>query len=464
MLRAVAVVAIAAPGTAVSGLPTRAITECHSEDKVHPMDDDRLTLLRRELLDSYTRDPLDPLDCPPLEQASICAALNASLNSRRSQLNGTFGILIVCRLLDPREPCRADGMRAEGTLFASYAGARGIALAGNMDFVFVTPDCIERHSLEELMPRVAVRPRPGEPSDLKAAASLACGHLDRTRTRAKKPREGVFLSYAYDGAMAVEMRSGLGAWWRCDQRVGSSIAVPQPMDDVAVHFRCGDSITMNYGNASRGLFPFHQLLHVIPSDKRTTVGIITQPFVAVCQTLKSVRSDGIRPGRRTSTPASSVPAGGGAGAPAGLYHHLGQGSGGESCSCVCAAILDELQSYIRQRRPLASIRVRDGDERLGSEARLALAPVATVCMGSSNFCRWPCLAGVHGTACPPAHGTWSKDAVAYATLVVEAQAMSGSDFNYGRKLAGKQANVSETGMCLGVTEEGARRWVRSHLF
>ena len=50
------------------------------------------------------------------------------------------------------------------------------------------------------------------------------------------------------------------------------------VDQVALHFRCGDSI--NYDHPY-GLWNFTRMLRVIPNASHVTVGIITQPFAAI---------------------------------------------------------------------------------------------------------------------------------------------------------------------------------------
>merc|ERR1712232_972691 len=118
------------------------------------------------------------------------------------------------------------------------------------------------------------------------------------------------------------------------------------------------------------------MLSVIPAASNVTVGIVTQPFGDIC-------SSG---GRRRMAVDD-----GGTGS-LGLYHG-GERLGG--CSCVCVEILHELIEYIRDERPGAVVTIRDGDDRMGSEARLALAPIGTACLGPSSFCQWPLIASSH---------------------------------------------------------------------
>ena len=85
------------------------------------------------------------------------------------------------------------------------------------------------------------------------------------------------------------------------------------------------------------------MLRAIPNASHVTVGIITQPFAAIC-------SEGGR------LPHGSEPE------PAGLYLPR-RGKAGRLQLRVRVDILHESIEYIREERPGAVVTIRDGDER-----------------------------------------------------------------------------------------------------
>jgi hypothetical protein len=49
------------------------------------------------------------------------------------------------------------------------------------------------------------------------------------------------------------------------------------LDDVAIHFRCGDVLGGQFRN-DFGMIPFREYIHWIDKNNTTSIGIVTQPF------------------------------------------------------------------------------------------------------------------------------------------------------------------------------------------
>ena len=305
-----------------------------------------------------------------------------------------------------------------------------------------------------MAPLVASKPRKDEPPSLGAAASLACdykhsdvlrwtgAHSDVLPWNGAQGDRLIWQTYT-DGPMGAELRAGLQRHVLCEglglqdvsaeakalsqdglNQAGASTTAS--VDQVALHFRCGDSI--NYYHPY-GLWNFTRMLRVIPNASNVTVGIITRPFAAIC-------SEGAR-----------MPAHGSEPEPAGLYH------GGErlaGCSCVCVDILHEIIEYIREERPGAVVTIRDGDERLGSESRLALAPIGAACLGPSSFCQWPLMASSHPDGIVAQRGEHWRS---YRELINVFYMPSGDSLTANKSAADRS--------CYGITSAGARSWART---
>ena len=98
-------------------------------------------------------------------------------------------------------------------------------------------------------------------------------------------------------------------------------------------------------------------------------------------------------------------------------------------------------AFLRRQRPLARVTIRDGDERLGSEARIALATLGTFCLGHSSFCMWPAMSAERGSY-PFGVGVEAIDQdegfASFADLVAH--------------------GTGPSDVCEGVSEADARRW------
>jgi hypothetical protein len=142
----------------------------------------------------------------------------------------------------------------------------------------------------------------------------------------------------------TELRSALSAW----AALKSFPPTEAPYDDFAIHLRCGDVLAR--GIKGYGVLPVGAMIALIPPEART-VGIITQDWESKCQP-------------------------------------------GKSCSCQCKRIVNSMAELIEKERKV-TVKVRADFEELASWARLAFAPMGTVC-SPSTFCLYPTLAAARG--------------------------------------------------------------------
>lgn len=404
----------------------------------------------------------DPQRCPKFYVGNLCAALNSSLTGRREMSSLLRkGVLMVCPI---STVCGPSGTRMEGNRFGEYAAARDVAIAGNMDFMMVRPPCpslTKTHSLLELSPAVVARERPNKPASLWAARDATCSHaacsaedhggdcqhqVVRKAAAPRSPREQTLLhppsvnrlargqASAYQAAaMRTELRKGLHRWANCIGRAknaSASRASPERrqqlatlhLDDIAVHFRCGDAM----GSPGMGLRRFDSLLKVIPDGRSVSVGIVTQPLTEACRAFQNGQRAGIYvDGVRGSAP--------------GAYHNIGPGGIGQRCACACVGILEVILEYLRTRRPSARVTIRDQDERMGSYARIALAPLGSMCLGPSTFCKWPAIANAALGEYPFKGGVDDPPYMPYLTL----------------------ARPPDPNNCFGATKASARIWAQA---
>lgn len=269
--------------------------------------------------------------------------------------------------------CEGGMVHAIGNHLGEYAIARAAALAGNLDFLLVRSTCDLRHvrDAQPLLPAAAPAAQPAAPPEVAAAAAVACAFNLPGGTHGASHVWGRYMPH-----FAAEMRLGLTKWAAC-------AAFPPrdaPLDDIAVHLRCGDALETRH--RSYGLLQLAALAEVIPADRPVSVGIVTQPFAALCASATN-----------TSAAASRSD---GTGTLHGVRH----------CACTCVQLLETYVEALQRLRPQAHISVRDQDSRAGSLARLVLAPVASVCQ-TSTFCLWPVLAASHAHIVrpPPAQTT-----------------------------------------------------------
>ena len=136
-----------------------------------------------------------------------------------------------------------------------------------------------------------------------------------------------------------------------------------PLDDVAIHLRCGDTLAQAHG--SYGVLPVAAIAAFVPADAPVRVGILSEAYRPVC--------DGELAGVVETRSAHSA----------------------SKCPCPCAALVEDLVSALQRARPLAVVSVHDNELVMASWYRLAHAPHASLCM-SSTFCLWPILGADHG--------------------------------------------------------------------
>ena len=121
-----------------------------------------------------------PSAWPTLNRFSICNSQNETIHGRVPQgsvevearlkaagiksgtLHGTT--LIVGGTFDCSSGKQmSKGISQEGNMFGHYANARAIAMAGNLDFIYVRHACQPPRSLFDVAPLVASKPRQDEP-------------------------------------------------------------------------------------------------------------------------------------------------------------------------------------------------------------------------------------------------------------------------------------------------------------
>lgn len=239
-----------------------------------------------------------------------------------------------------------------GNQLGIYWLSRAAAAAGNMDFVWLRDLHACDEEIWQWLPTVVARR--GNASDVAkafAAAEAAICH---------GVNSFIHLSDVWvpaTPAVSLELRAIMEVW---AQRASFPPAAA-PIDDVAIHVRCGDTLAQAHGQY--GLLAFDTLAQFVPLGRASSVGIVTQPYARFCDDHKfDARS-----------PTHSA----------------------DQCSCPCALLVKSLTLALKAMRPLATITVHDDDTMMGAWARLALAPHATVC-NPSTFCLWPTLAANRG--------------------------------------------------------------------
>jgi hypothetical protein len=242
-----------------------------------------------------------------------------------------------------------------GNNIGHYFIARAAARLGGMDFVFL------RHLVA----------CPNEPyAWLPAVVATTAG-----------PAKSAGDAYAHGFSGACHGRGNFvhlsGAWIPQARQAGLDIrratrawadhaAFPPadaPLDDVAIHLRCGDTLAQAHG--SYGVLPVAAIAAFVPADAPVRVGILSEAYRPVC--------DGELAGVVETRSAHSA----------------------SKCPCPCAALVEDLVSALQRARPLASVSVHDNELVMASWYRLAHAPHASLCM-SSTFCLWPILGADHG--------------------------------------------------------------------
>jgi hypothetical protein len=244
-----------------------------------------------------------------------------------------------------------------GNTLGYYFMARAAAAAGGLAFADARPKCaVDTTALQVLPAAVAALPSvySSEPSYAKAAA-VVC--QDGPSAVAHKS----MAWFPVARQVSTELREALSKWAR-----RTNFPSPKaPLDDVAIHLRCGDVLKRKH--REYGMLPLDAIMDRIPADAHS-VGIVTMSFKDMCaQCARWMGRTGLRP---HTCPGEFM---------------------GKLCACSCAELVQMLADGIRRKRPGLLVRVHDKDRLLGAWARLALAPRATIC-NPSSFCMWPTLA------------------------------------------------------------------------
>ena len=273
-------------------------------------------------------------------------------------------------VLPPHDACEAccGGGSLIGNTVAYNLVARAVAAAGNLDFVDACPICKSTTHALQLLSRATPAPSAARAPDFTAAAEIACRAYDKYELAHRLPE---WLPEA--PRLRRELRLGLQAWAR-----GAGFPpLGAPLDDVAVHLRCGDVLKRQHPHY--GMLRLDALAALLPRGA-ASVGIVTLPFSRTCSAC--ARWMGVSGGRPHACPHGRQ------------FDRL--------CSCACAEVVAMMVRGLKRVRPDVRITVHDADGakrkvdgELRSWARLALAPAATVCL-PSTFCFWPTMAAVNG--------------------------------------------------------------------
>lgn len=256
-------------------------------------------------------------------------------------------------------PCNEISRGSLGNTLGYYWVARAGAKVAKADFVSLRDLHACPDEISAWLPAVVAAQRIGDVPSTKQAYAAAAKSVCQGRNNF------IHLSSTWIRAVpeaSLEIGESLRAWAKYRDFPGRE---HPPIDEVAIHLRCGDVLAQLHGQY--GLLPFHALAAIIPSKSNVTVGIVTQPYKRLCSKAKEDRL------AETAT-----------------------AHGASICACQCAYIIDKLVKTIQTSRPLARVSVHSNDLLIAAWARLALAPVATICQ-SSTFCLWPTIAATgHG--------------------------------------------------------------------
>lgn len=246
-----------------------------------------------------------------------------------------------------------------GNTLGHYFIARTAARMGGMDFVFLRHlHACPNEPYAWLPAVVATTAGPAR------SARDACAHGFTAACRGNA--HFTHLSPAWIPAArqgGLDIRRATLAW-------GEAAGFPTlaaPLDDVAIHVRCGD--TLAQAHAQYGLLHFGALARFVPLDTPIRVGILSEPYRSYCEEGEAAAAAGLAETRT--------------------------GHSAAKCPCPCAALVESLVASLRRYRPLATVAIHDNELVMASWYRLAHAPVASLCI-ASTFCLWPVLGADHG--------------------------------------------------------------------
>jgi len=263
------------------------------------------------------------------------------------------------RLLDDKE-CPGSFGGSIGNHVGNYFRARACARMGGMDFVFLRFLHACPYEIYAWLPAVVATSAAAQPE----ATAFAHGYT----AACTSGQPWIHMSPSWIPAArqgGLDIRRMTAAWAEREgfpARTGDA-----PLDDVAIHLRCGDTLAQAHGQY--GLLHFGALAAFVPRTRPSTVGLISEPYKSFC-------AEGETKAR------------------AGLSEKRSEHSA-RWCSCPCAAVVDAIVDALKVLRPLATVTVHERDLVMASWHRLANAPTASICI-SSTFCMWPVLGARHG--------------------------------------------------------------------
>ena len=188
-----------------------------------------------------------------------------------------------------------------------------------------------------------------------------------------EPR-GAFFERSERAKQAKEMCSnfcrwtGKFLWWELSPSIRKRIAASfvelrqqaltragaKPIDDVAIHLRCGD--ILRTPSTGYGFLPFSAYLTMVPRWA-TSVGIVTH----------TTQNMGEEVG----------------------YWKANKDDGTVHTTAACSVLVHSLKEYLDQKFPKKRVTVHGRESEEQSMARISSAKVA-IC-GASTFCIWPAL-------------------------------------------------------------------------
>ena len=219
------------------------------------------------------------------------------------------------RLLDDNTECPGSFGGAIGNHVGNYFRARACARMGGMDFVFLRFLHACPHEPYAWLPAVVATSAAAQPE----ATAFAHGYT----AACTNGQPWIHMSPSWIPAArqgGLDIRRMTAAWAEREGFPGDA-----PLDDVAIHLRCGDALTQAHGQY--GLLHFGALAEFVPRTRPSTVGLISEPYKSFCAEGEVKARAGL-PEKRSEHSA-------------------------RWCSCPCAAVVDALVDALKVLRPLA---------------------------------------------------------------------------------------------------------------
>ena len=225
------------------------------------------------------------------------------------------------------QPLHEDGCAAIfggslGNNIGNYFRARTCARMGGMDFVFLRFLHACPHEPYAWLPAVVATSAAAQPE----ATAFAHGYT----AACTNGGPWIHMSPSWIPAArqgGLDIRRMTAAWAEREgfpARTGDA-----PLDDVAIHLRCGDTLMQAHGQY--GLISFGALAEFVPRTRPSTVGLISEPYKSFCAEGEAKARTGL-PEKRSEHSA-------------------------RRCSCPCAAAVDALVDALKVLRPLAIVSV-----------------------------------------------------------------------------------------------------------